>query len=94
MTLTLLLLGVVMNYFRMPMGQVPEFLNLVGRTVVAAFLLVSLPEIMNALADVTDQLSRNVGELNNFKLVVSRLGDKLGDLRGPGCRSKTQYYFL
>jgi hypothetical protein len=78
--LTLMLLGVVMNYFRMPMGQVPEFLTLVGRAIVAAFLLVSLPEIMNRLADVTDQFSKSIGDLHNFKLVVSRLGEKLGDL--------------
>lgn len=78
LTLTLLLLGVVINYFRMPMGQMPEFLYLVGRALVASFLIVAFPEIMNALADVTDQLAREFGQLNNFKLVVSRLGDKIG----------------
>jgi len=76
--LTLLILGVVINYFRMPMGQVPEFFHLVGRAIIAAFLLAALPEIMNALADVTDQLAREFGQLNNFKLVGSRLGEKIG----------------
>lgn len=76
--LTLLLLGVVLNYFRMPLGQVPEFLTLVGRAIIAAFLLAAFPEIMNALADLTDQLARDVGQLNNFKLVVGRLGEKIG----------------
>ncbi len=76
--LTLLLIGVVLNYFRMPLGQIPEFMILVGRAILAAFILVALPEIMNTLADFTDQLSREVGELNNLKLVVSRLGDKIG----------------
>jgi hypothetical protein len=73
-------LGVVMNYFRMPMGQVPEFLQLVGRALLAAFILAAFPEIMNQLADVTDDIARNVGQLNNFKLVVSRLGEKIGNL--------------
>lgn len=78
--LTLLLIGIVLNYFRMPMGQVPEFLTLVGRAIIAAFLLVALPEIMNTLADVTDQIAQEVGQLNNFKLVVGRLGEKIGTL--------------
>ena len=78
--LVLILLGVVLNYFKMPMGQVPEFLTLIGRAVVAAFLLVAFPEIMNTLADITDQLSKDVGQLNNFKLVVTRLGEKVGTL--------------
>jgi hypothetical protein len=42
--LTLLLTGVVLNFFRMPMGQVPEFMQLVGRAIVAAFLLAALPD--------------------------------------------------
>jgi hypothetical protein len=78
--LTLILLGVVLNYFKMPMGQVPEFFSLVGRAVIAAFLLVALPEIMNALADITDSVSKDVGQLNNFKLVLGRLGEKIGTL--------------
>lgn len=78
--LSLLLLGVVINYFRMPLGQVPEFLSLVGRTIVAAFLLVTLPEIMNTIADITDSVAQEVGQLNNFKVVLGRLGDKIETL--------------
>lgn len=80
LVMTLLLIGVVTNYFRMPLGQVPDFLNLVGRAIIAALLLVALPEIMNALADVTDSVASEVGGLNNFKLVMHRLGDKIGEL--------------
>lgn len=80
MVLTLLLIGVVLNYFRMPLGHVPEFLSLLGRAIVAAFLLVALPEIMNTIAEITDSVARDVGELNNFKLVLGRLGDKIGTL--------------
>ncbi len=78
--LSLLLLGVVINYFRMPLGQVPEFLSLVGRAIIAAFLLVALPEIMNTIADITDSVAQEVGQLNNFKLVLGRLGDKIETL--------------
>lgn len=78
--LLLISIGVVMNFFKMPMGQVPEFLHLVGRAVLAAFILVAFPEIMNALANVTDELSKNVGQLNNFKLVLGKAGEKIGTL--------------
>lgn len=73
-------LGVVLSYFKMPMGQVPEFLNLVGRAILAAFLLAAFPDIMNALANITDDLANQVGQLNNLKLVVARAGEKIGNL--------------
>jgi hypothetical protein len=72
--------GAVMSYFKMPLGQVPEFLNLVGRAILAAFLLAAFPEIMNTLANITDDLSNHVGQLNNLKLVVARAGEKIGNL--------------
>jgi len=73
-------LGVVLSYFKMPMGQVPEFLNLVGRAILAAFLLAAFPDIMNELANITDDLANQVGQLNNLKLVVARAGEKIGNL--------------
>lgn len=78
--LLMITLGVVLNFFKMPMGQVPEFMQLVGRAIIAAFMLAALPEIMNFLADITDQLSAQIGQLNNFKTVVGRLGEKVGTL--------------
>ncbi|MDR3608456.1 MAG: hypothetical protein P4M08_13895 [Oligoflexia bacterium] len=76
--LTMILAGVVLSYFKMPMGQMPEFMQLVGRAIIAAFLLAALPEIMNTAADLTDQLSNQIGSLNNFSLVLGRLGEKVG----------------
>lgn len=73
-------IGVILSFFKMSMGQVPEFLTLVGRAILAAFILAAFPEIMNTLADITDHLARDVGQLNNFKLVVHRLGEKIGTL--------------
>jgi len=72
--------GVVMSFFKMPMGQVPEALHLIGRAILAAFIMAAFPEIMNTLANITDDIAKNVGQLNNFKLVVSRLGEKVGSL--------------
>ncbi len=78
--LLMITFGVVMNFFKMPLGQVPEFFQLIGRAIIAAFILAALPEIMNFLADVTDQLSAQVGQINNFKIVVTKLGEKIGTL--------------
>ena len=78
--LLMIILGVVLNFFKMPMGQVPEFMQLVGRAIIAAFILAALPEIMNFLADITDQLSAQIGQMTNFKTVVGRLGEKVGTL--------------
>ena len=78
--LLMITFGVVLNFFKMPLGQVPEFFQLVGRAIIAAFILAALPDIMNFLADVTDQLSGELGQINNFKIVVGRLGEKIGTL--------------
>jgi len=78
--LVLLVLGVVTSFFKMPMGQVPEFMQLVGRAVLAAFILAALPEIMNILANITDEMAQTIGALHNLKLVISRLGEKVGGL--------------
>lgn len=76
--LTMIIGGVIVNFFKMPLGQVPEFLTLIGRAIVASFILAALPEILNFMADLTDNLASTIGNLNNFKLVLSRLGEKIG----------------
>lgn len=78
--LLMITLGVVINFFKMPLGQVPEFFQLVGRAIIAAFILAAFPEIMNFLADVTDSLAAEIGQINNFTLVVHKLGEKIGTL--------------
>ena len=76
----LLLLGVVLEYFKVPLGQIPGFPQLVGRVFIAALLLHAFPEITNAIADVTDSISARLGDMNQFKLVLDRMGDKLSEL--------------
>lgn len=80
MLATFLVLAVVMEFFKMPLGNSPAFMTLVGRCLIATLLLVALPEIMNIVADATDSISKEIGDLNNFKLVLGRLGEKLKDL--------------
>lgn len=75
-----LLLAVVMEFLKMPLGNSPAFTTLVGRCLMATLLMVALPEIMNIVADATDSIAQELGDLNSFKLVLGRLGEKLKDL--------------
>lgn len=74
-----LALGVVIEYFKVPLGGMPAFGPLVGRVLIAALLLHSYPEVTNVLGDITDALSQRLGDLNQFHHVLSRMGDKLGE---------------
>ncbi len=76
----LMLLGVAIEYFKWPIGQVPNFGTLVGRALIASILLHAYPEITNTIADFADAISGKIGDLNNFKLILDRMGDKLGEL--------------
>lgn len=73
----LLTIGVVTEYFKVPLGGVPSFGPLVGRSLVAAVLLISYPEIANAIADLADELAARVGDINQFKVVLNRAGESL-----------------
>ena len=76
----LLLLGIVIEYFKWPIGAVPNFGTLVGRAMIAALLLHAYPEITNTIADITDAMASKLGDLNNFKLILDKMGDKVGEL--------------
>lgn len=75
----LLLLGVVVDYFKVSIGGVPGTVQLVGRAFVAALLLHAYPEITNALASVADALAAKVGDLSQIKKVLDATGDRLDD---------------
>ena len=75
-----LCLGVFIEYFKWPLGGVPAFSTLVGRALVAALMLHTYPEVSNTIADITDALSKQLGDLNQFKMVLSNMGDQLKTL--------------
>lgn len=76
----LLSVGLLLEYFRWPIGGTPNFSSLVGRVFIAALLLHAYPEITNAFAAVTDAIAQKLGGLNNFDLVLDRMGTKLESL--------------
>lgn len=80
MVTVMILLGIAIEYFKWPIGQVPQFSTLIGRALIAALLLHSYSEITNTIADVTDAISHQLGDLNNFKLILDKMGDKVGEL--------------
>lgn len=75
-----LLIAVVLEYFKFPLGGMPSFITLVGRVFVAALLLHGLPEIMDAISMVTNSITEQLGDLHSIKRVLSRLGDKMDEL--------------
>lgn len=80
MVTTALIAGVTIEYFKLPLGGVPQFSQLAGRVLTAAILLAAVPELMNILASATDSLVTEIGGLNQFDLVMKTMGDKLGSL--------------
>lgn len=77
---SLLCVGLLIEYFRWPIGGAPNFTSLVGRVLVAALILHAYPEITNAIAALTDAIAHKLGGLNNFDLVLDRMGGKLESL--------------
>ena len=73
----LLALGVLLEYFKLPIGGTPAFSQLLGRTLIAAILLVAYPEISNAVAAVADSVADKLGGFNNIHAVLEKAGDTL-----------------
>ena len=78
--LTFLSIAIVMEYFKLPLGGTPQFVTLIGRVFIAAMLFVATPEIMNGLATFTDAVTQDLGGFIQFQHVLSRMGDKVGEL--------------
>ncbi len=90
----LLLLGVLIEFFKFPIGADVSFSVLVGRAVIAAILLHSFPEVTNLVADVTESVAKEIGDLNNVKLVLSKMGDKIDELTWSWTSVKDSIIFL
>lgn len=76
----LLVLGVVIEFFKLPIGGSGSVTQLVGRTIIAAILLHTYPEVCNAIAGVTDALAKELGDLNQIKLVLAKFSEKFHTL--------------
>ena len=79
-SLTLITVGVICEYFKLPLGGTPEFEVLIGRLLIACILLVATPDIMNLLADLSDGIAKELGSLNDFKYVAGRMLDKYKEM--------------
>lgn len=77
LSVVLVLVGVISEYFKLPIGGMAFTPELIGRVLIAALLLHSYPEVTNTLSDVTDALASRIGDYNNFSLVTTRMKDKL-----------------
>jgi hypothetical protein len=80
LAVVLILIGVVTEYFKLPLGGGSDTSQLVVRALIAAILLQAYPEITNTISDITDAFSSRIGDLNSFHLVLTKMGDKLGEL--------------
>ena len=75
----LILIGVVIDYFKLPIGGVPAFQQLLGRALIAAILLVAYPQISNWVAAVSDAVSDHLGSVNTVDQVLKTAGATLKD---------------
>ena len=75
----LLVIGVVIEYFKLPLGSAPSFAQLVGRALIAAILLSAYPDISNAVAAVADSVADRLGSVNTYHSVLSSAGQVLKD---------------
>ncbi|MGE0526778.1 MAG: hypothetical protein AB7G93_00935 [Bdellovibrionales bacterium] len=75
-----ILLAVVTELLSMPIGSFGWTPQLIGRVLIAAFLLHSYPEVTNALSSVTDAIATKIGGFNEFHHVLDRMGDRLKSL--------------
>lgn len=76
----LLITGVLLEFFKFPIGGIPSFAPLVGRAFVAAIMLISFPEFLNTVGDLVDSIAKEIGGLNEFKYVLAKMSDQLDKL--------------
>ena len=72
MATVILLAGVVVEYFKLPLSGSASFTSLIGRCLVATILLVSYPEITNWIAEIGDGLADKIGGLNSLDTILDK----------------------
>lgn len=75
-----ILIGVLIEYFKLPLGDVPSFGPLIGRTLVAAILLYTYPEIANTLRDISSAVSTQLGNLSQIRHALDKMGEVVDKL--------------
>lgn len=75
-----LLIGIIIEYFKLPLGNTPSFAPMIGRVLVAAILLHAYPQIHNFVMDVGDALSAKLGDTAGLKMALDKMGDKVDQL--------------
>lgn len=75
----LILIGVLIDYFKLPLGGVPAFQVLVGRALIAAILLIAYPQISNWISAIADAVSDRLGSINTVHSVLKSAGATLKD---------------
>ena len=71
----LLLIAVILDFFKIPMGNTPGISTLLGRCLIATLLLIALPEIMNAVAAITDSIAHEIGDRRSQGTQLGNLGN-------------------
>ncbi len=75
----LILIGVVIDYFKLPIGGVPAFQQLIGRALVAAILLIAYPQISNGVSLVADAVADHLGSIGTVHNVLKTAGQIFKD---------------
>lgn len=78
--MSLFLIGIILELFKIPLGGAPEIAQLTSRLLIATIIMVAVPDVMNILADVSDNLTQQLGSFNDFQHVKERLKDQLSNL--------------
>jgi len=68
----MLICGVIVEYFRLPLAGVANFSSLIGRCLIATILLVAYPDLSNWIAQVGDGIALKVGGLNSLDVILER----------------------
>lgn len=79
LTALLLVIGVIIDYFKMPIGGVPTFGQLVGRALIAGILLSAYPQISNWVSALADSVSDHLESANNYTKVLETAGSTFKD---------------
>ncbi|HXH30970.1 MAG TPA: hypothetical protein VNJ01_09175 [Bacteriovoracaceae bacterium] len=68
-------LAVALAWFRSPSGS-PEFLDIIKRSIVATILLVSFPDLSQAIMNIADAIALRVDEMNGLETVLKMAAEK------------------